>query len=523
MRSLPLLASAALLTACANGGMDTGRPPSPEVARATATITAGDMLDRIGVLAHDSMLGRDTPSPGLEAAARYVASELGSLGFEPAAENGWTQRYPYPLEGLDVAATRLDLVAGATHTFEHGEEFFAQPGTAPARPASAVWLGDDVPDAAGELRDRVLLLRLPGLPTEARGGVRLPQETRDKVTEVLARAAAVGAAAVVFVMDAGVGPADVEALAATAAAPSRRLGGQAGDLEPAAFFITRQAARRLFRAGGLDGTEQLARTTVDRPVPLGDVGLRVAAPLRTHDDATAPNVVGVLRGSDPALRDTYVVLSAHMDHVGVGRPDSEGDSIYNGADDDASGTAAVLEVAEALAALPTPPARSVLVVAVSGEEKGLLGSRWYSDHPTVPLDAMVANVNIDMVGRNAPDSIVVIGQEYSSLGERVRSVARGTPDLGLTVSEDLWPDQRFFFRSDHFHFARKEIPALFFFAGTHEDYHRPGDEVDLIDGDKAARVARLVFLLTHDLAQDPEAPEWSEAGLAEVRRLTGEP
>ncbi|HUG42098.1 MAG TPA: M20/M25/M40 family metallo-hydrolase [Longimicrobiales bacterium] len=506
------------LAACSNGP-GAGRPDSDrDLARALGTITPADMIHRIGVLADDSLLGRDTPSPGLESAARYVAAELASFGLEPAGEDGWLQRYPYPLEGLDVAATRLDLVAGATHTFEYGVDFFAQPGTGPAR-AGALWLGDDIP-AAADLRDRVAIVRLEGLPEPARGGVRFPQESRARVAALLARARDTGAAGVVFLLDPGVGPGDIAALARTAEAPARRLGGRGSDGTPASFFLTRDATRRLFGAGGLDATEQLGRADVDRQTPLPGVMLRIAAPLRALDQERPPNVVGVLRGSDPDLRDSYIVLSAHMDHVGVGRPDASGDSIYNGADDDASGTAVILEVAEALAALPARPARSVLVLAVSGEEKGLLGSRWFSDHPTVPLTAIVANLNVDMIGRNAADSIVVIGLEYSSLGDRVRDVARAYPELGLTISDDLWPDERFFFRSDHFNFARKEIPALFFFAGTHEDYHRPGDEVGDIDGDKAARVARLVFLLTHDLAQDPAAPVWSRDGLAEVRRLT---
>ncbi|MBW3553158.1 MAG: M20/M25/M40 family metallo-hydrolase [Gemmatimonadetes bacterium] len=517
--ALPLLPL--LLAACANGGP--GSPDiAPDVARAAATITPADMIDRIGVLADDSLLGRDTPSPGLESAARYIAAELAASGFRPAGEEGWMQWYPYPLEGLDTRSTRLDLVAGATHTFEYGEDFYAEPGPAPDRAVGAVWVGDDLRVAAGDLRDRVAIVRLSGLPTQARGGERFPQDVRARIAATRAAAADAGAAGVVFIMEAGIGPADVAALAGTAAAPRRALGGQAAGAPPAALFVTRDAARRLFRAGGLDATEQLARTDVDRPVPLAGVSFRIGAPFTAADQARAPNVVGVLPGSDSVLRDTYIVLSAHMDHVGVGRPDETGDSIYNGADDDASGTATLLEVAEALAALPAPPARSVLILAVSGEEKGLLGSRWFSDHPTVPLEGMVANLNIDMIGRNAPDSIVVIGREYSSLGQRVDRVARRSPDLGLVVSDDPWPEERFFFRSDHFNFARKEIPALFFFAGTHEDYHRPGDEVDGIDGDKAARVARLVFLLTHELAQDPAAPEWSASGLAEVRRLTGQ-
>src|SRR5690606_6128736 len=205
----------------------------------------------------------------------------------------------------------------------------------------------------------------------------------------------------------------------------------------------------------------------------------------------------------------------------VGRPNEAGGSIYNGADDNASGTSALLEVAEAFASLPTPPARSLVFLAVSGEEKGLLGSRYYSDHPTVPLESIVANINVDMIGRNAPDSIVVIGQEYSSLGPLVLEVAAQRPELGLTVSKDLWPEKASFVGGEHFTFARKEIPALFFFAGVHEDYHRPSDHVEFIDTDKASRVSRLIFYTALEIAMRPEAPQWTEEGLAEVRALTG--
>jgi Zn-dependent M28 family amino/carboxypeptidase len=233
----------------------------------------------------------------------------------------------------------------------------------------------------------------------------------------------------------------------------------------------------------------------------------------------APNVVAVLRGSDPVLRNEYVVLSAHMDHVGVGEP-VNGDSIYNGADDDASGTAALVEIAEAMASLPVRPRRSVIFLHVSGEEKGLLGSRWYSDHPTVPLQQIVANVNIDMISRNSPDTVVVIGKDYSTLGAVVNRVGARHPELRLTAADDIWPEERFFFRSDHFNFARKEIPAIFFFTGVHEDYHRPSDTVEKIDSDKAMRVTRLIFHTVMEIANADGRPAWDPRGLDEVRRLT---
>ncbi len=225
----------------------------------------------------------------------------------------------------------------------------------------------------------------------------------------------------------------------------------------------------------------------------------------------APNVAAVLTGSDPELRGEYVVFSAHMDHVGVREPDASGDSIYNGADDDASGTAAVIEIAEAFAALEEPPRRSTVFLLVSGEERGLHGSRAYADEPPEPVASgrMVANLNMDMVGRNWPDTIVAIGKEHSDLGATLERVNAAHPELGMTAIDDLWPDENFYFRSDHYNFARNGVPVLFFFNGTHEDYHRPSDEVELIDAEKGARLARLVFYLGLEIASAPEPPQWN--------------
>ncbi len=319
-------------------------------------------------------------------------------------------------------------------------------------------------------------------------------------------------------------PANSEARTTTPAAAAATI--TAGEMRDHIAYIASDALRgRDTPSPGLDSAAAYLVREFQR------LGLRGGAengafiqryPLRPKGNL-APNVVAIFPGSDPTLRNEYVVLSAHMDHVGVGRP-VRGDSIYNGADDDASGTSALLEVAEAFASLAegVRPARSILFLAVSGEEKGLLGSEYYSDHPTVPLESIVANVNMDMIGRNETDGVVVIGKNYSSLGAVVEQVAAEHRQLiGLTAGDDRWPNERFFFRSDHFNFARKEIPAIFFFAGTHEDYHEPSDEVERLDVDKAARVARMIFLTTHSIATTPQRPTWSAQGLAEVRRMTG--
>jgi hypothetical protein len=223
----------------------------------------------------------------------------------------------------------------------------------------------------------------------------------------------------------------------------------------------------------------------------------------------APNVVGILPGSDPDLAREFVVYSAHMDHVGVGRPDASGDSIYNGADDNASGTVAVMTIAAAFAALPETPRRSVAFVLVSGEERGLWGSRHFVDQGGIPPTRMVANLNLDMIGRNWPDTIVLVGKEHSDLGETVRETAHRHPELGLTVIRDPWPGQRFFFRSDQFSFARRGVPAIFFFSGTHEDYHRPGDLPGWVNAEKAARLARLAFLAGLEVADRTSPPRWN--------------
>lgn len=235
----------------------------------------------------------------------------------------------------------------------------------------------------------------------------------------------------------------------------------------------------------------------------------------------AVNVLAMIPGRDPVLRDEYIVVSAHLDHVGIGMP-VNGDSIYNGADDNGSGTTAILEMARVLASLPESerPRRSVIVAHVSGEEYGLLGSRYWTDNPTVPIESVVANVNADMVGGDAhPDTVAVLGGEYSTLGATIRSVNAGLPEVNLHLSGDLWPGERLFFRSDQLNFMRKEIPAIFLFNGLHECYHRPCDDITFVDAGKVARVARLLAHTVMEIANRDERPVWDPRGLEEVRRL----
>jgi len=223
------------------------------------------------------------------------------------------------------------------------------------------------------------------------------------------------------------------------------------------------------------------------------------------------NVVGVIRGSEPAARDSAIVVGAHFDHVGVGRP-VDGDSIYNGADDDASGVVAMLEIARALKALPAPR-RTIVFAAFTGEEMGGIGSRWYLAHPVIPLERTVAQLQIEMIGR--PDSLAggegkawLTGFERSTLGEAL--AARGIP-----LVADPRPDQNFFRRSDNFAFARAGIPAHTLSSfNLHTDYHRPSDEVAKVDVEHMASVidaaARAVWIMANGAA-----PQWKPGGKPE--------
>jgi hypothetical protein len=521
MRSLiRLTLPVVFLAGCAGPALETGAvqtvaavaPAGPNAA--AAGITAAGIHRQIAFLASDEMRGRDTPSPELDRAAEYIEQEFRSFGLQPGGEQGgFEQRYALQRRALATESARLSLVGtGGSVELVHGTDFAAFAGVPNEVRAPVAMLSGSIESATAGLQGKVVLARLPGAD--------MTRDFARALNQQRAAAQAAGAAAVIFLVDAGF---PAQTLAVTAEQNGRPRGlalGEPSDIP--AFLMSQAAAQRIARAHGVDLARILEQKGAGAVVPLAGAELtaEASAPVRVVEDMRAPNVIGILPGSDPELRDSYVVFSAHFDHVGVGRPDAAGDSIYNGADDNASGTSGLLEVARAFASLPKAPARSLVFLAVSGEEKGLLGSEYYSDHPTVPLEKIVANINVDMIGRNAADSIVVIGQEYSTLGPLVQEVAAAHPELGLTVAQDIWPEQRFFFRSDHYNFARKDIPALFFFAGVHEDYHRPSDHVEKIDTDKTARVARLIFYTAYEIANRSTAPAWSEQGLREVRALT---
>ena len=468
---------------------------------AMTTITAGDIAREVGVLAHDSMKGRDTPSPELEAAADYLASRFQAMGLEPAGENGtYIDRFEWEVSRLDDAVTVVQAAGVEGTGLEYGVDFFLVPGRQ-ATTAEAVYAGvAGEASASTDYQGSVVVMDHPVTTFD--------QSWQQTMMAGLQPAMMSGAAAIVFVLDPAF-PADLVGQLAGATA------GQQAPV-PVAFLTSTAAERLVEQAGG----DLPALRSTDGAQSIGDTPIAIdwERSIETH---TPPNVVAVLPGSDSVLRESYVVLSAHFDHVGIGSPDESGDSIYNGADDDASGTAAVLEMAEAFASLPVAPARSVIFLAVSGEEKGLLGSMAYAaDPPLIEIDQVVANVNMDMISRNAPDTVIAIGQEYTTLEAHLDEItSHHGEELGLNVILDPYPEENFFFRSDQLAFIQQGIPAVFFTTHEHEDYHQPSDEPERVNADKAARIAKLGFLLAYHIAQDPAAPEWTEEGRARIEEM----
>ena len=304
-------------------------------------------------------------------------------------------------------------------------------------------------------------------------------------------------------------------------------GDQPGDEAPgvhARAVLSRRGADAVFTGAPrtLDAVlAEAAQGKVDSfDLPV-QVRLRVES---RHSSFDSPNVLGVLPGSDPELSKEFVVLSAHLDHLGIGTPRG-GDSIYNGALDNASGVAGMLEVARGLADLPRRPRRSILFAAVTGEEMGLLGAEYWTRHPTVPRGATVADLNVDMFLALFPvKDVVALGAEHSSLGAVIHALA---PRLGLEVAPDPFPEEVLFIRSDHYPFVEEGIPSIMLDCGLHSAdpridgaslfrewmatrYHSPQDDMkQAIDYDSAAKIARLYLLIAARVADDDRPPTWN--------------
>jgi hypothetical protein len=549
IRHLPL---AALLTGCATATPIAAVPRGelPRTQRAeptTAAITPADLMSRLYPFADDSMMGRESGTRGNVMATDFVSREMARMGLQPNGENGtWFQTVPIFIASVDTTRT-LD-VEGTTlrygkdwlpfHWQFGGRNLPIGTGTRSFDGAHVIYGGtvgssNLVSPAAAE--GKLVVFSVPLSATTGRRDWRF--HTFGPLTQY---AGAAGIAAI--------------ALDVMPRVTQGRLHGPQVFVRPdnplptpapLSLLITPDAARTLFGAVSVES------------LTVGQEG-RVVTGNVAFVDTPAPfpsrNVIGILPGSDPSLRGQYVAVGAHNDHIGVsprvldhdsvlafnqvarrqGAQDTvravtsaeaariaalrdslvrahggpRPDSVYNGADDDGSGTVSLLEIAEAFARSGRPPARSMLFVSHTGEEKGLWGSQWFTDHPTVPRDSIVAQLNMDMVGRGkptdamgrGPNNIQLIGVRRLStqLGDLIDSVnASRTPhmDIDSTFDANGHPLNRYC-RSDHYMYARYGIPITYFSLGYHTDYHQITDETQYIDFEHMARVARFV----HDVA-----------------------
>ncbi|MSR36436.1 MAG: M28 family peptidase [Gemmatimonadetes bacterium] len=504
--ALAALLHAPVLLAQAPRALPTGPPAA--AAAAAATITASDLRRRLAVIAADSMRGRATPSPELEQTAAWIASEFARFGLRPGGDEGsYLQRYAIRTSVLEPAAS---IASFGDATLRFGRD---------VAPAYAYLLPQ------GERSGPLVVISGTGLAGAAllnasfagRHVLIVPPRGSEPRTPAVAAVLRAVLAAGPFGVWLASDRADAD-WAARGNVELRRRHPSIGDPELLPALVVRDRAVEAVLAGaGVRLAELRERARQRVRVDLVP-GLRVTLDARTRlvEESFAPNVVGILPGSDPARSGEYVVFSAHMDHVGIGVADAAGDSVYNGADDDGSGTSTVVELAEAFATLEPRPARSMIFLTVSGEERGLWGSDWFTAHPPVPIERLVADLNIDMIGRNWTDTIVAIGREHSDLGATLARVNRAHPELKMTAIDDPWPAESFYTRSDHFNFARRGVPVLFFFSGTHADYHKPSDEVAKIDADKTARIGRLLFYLGLEVASASAPPRWDPASFLAI-------
>jgi hypothetical protein len=447
--------------------------------RALETVDADQIRADVFFFASDEMRGRDTPSPEQRVAARFVRARLERLGFQPGAGTSFFHEYPLMQRRIDPARSRLELAGtGAPVVLGFARDWFVPTGDDVVnldRAGGVVYCG------IGERDD------FARAPVAGKWALCVASDLQSRRR---ARYAEGAKALGLIVVPDPAGSAD-PAAKECARATQYALAGLSSlrdrdELALPQAHLSLAAARRLLASAGIaalpeSGTE-LALTVRDVRAGSGAIALE--------------NVCGLWPGSDAALASEVIVLSAHYDHDGV-----KDGVIYPGADDNASGSMGLLAVAEALAEYG-PMRRSVMLMWVSGEEKGLWGSNAWTEAPTLPPGhRVVCNVNIDMIGRNAPDQLLITPtrghKEYNGLTRLAEALAplEGFPALG--DADDYWG------RSDHMNFAVDlDVPVAFLFSGEHVDYHRPSDTPDKLDYDKIRRVVRLVVRMLDGLQTD---------------------
>ncbi|MFY0563790.1 M28 family metallopeptidase [Archangium lansingense] len=488
----------------------------------------------VEALAGDDMEGRDTGSAGHRRAAEYVAAKLAELGVQPGAGQGYLQDVPLVSRQVVKERSRMALVReGQEQPLTLDQELILSPLTSHSGTVDArlvfVGYGLSIPEAgyddlAGQdLKGKIAVIVLGGMPSSVPGNLASHYSTPDELARTFARAGAVGVIALpnLHVMEIPWERA-VESQRHPVMALAHPTGQETGDI-PLFTLFNPAAANSLLAGSGHTLEELLALADAGKPMPRFPlpVSLRGEVALE-KSELSSLNVVGRLPGSDPTLAGESVVLSAHLDHLGLGAPEN-GDRVYNGVMDNATGVAALLEVARVLQEKKAHPRRTVLFVAVTGEERGLLGSRWFASHPPEGSGRMVADLNLDMFLPLTPlQRLVAYGVEESSLAAPLKATASR---MGVEVMRDPNPEANGFTRSDQYSFILEGVPAMSFRFGyrkgskeerLHKEwhakrYHAPGDDLSQpVDREGAARFVSLLADLTSRVADAPERPSWNK-------------
>ena len=494
-------------------------------------VTARQMREHLTFIASDELEGRDTPSRGLDIAAMYIAKHLASWGIKPAGDTGsYFQKFPLRRQRIDADRSKLTLNG---RKYDFGVDFLSayNPGSvaAPLVYGSHGWVikskninpyqGIDVKDkiviASAILPKGVSFSELKG----PNGGDWISPRMYAQLN---------GAKAIILL-----GNFDDLATWQASKAVQTETGNvafgapAAGSITIPTITISPRLIAALFRGEKMNGatlyTRAMASEFPEAFELTASKRLEIDITVKSEDLHTQ-NVVGILEGSDPVLKNEYVAVGAHYDHVGM-NPNLLGpDKIFNGADDDGSGTVAVMAIAEAMSKGPRPK-RSILFIWHAGEEKGLWGSEYFADNPTVPIGSIITELNIDMIGRyqnpgdeNHPQNkqlpkqgeVFSIGSKMMSteLGELSESVNKSFLNLSFNYKYDDPNDpEQFFYRSDHFNYAKKGIPIIFYMDGSHADYHQVSDSIEKINFEQMEKVTRTIMATGWELANRATRPK----------------
>jgi hypothetical protein len=510
-------------------------------AERNAVITAPLPEDQAAMKAHvmflasDAMAGREAGTRDYDIAAQYVAAQFYAAGLRPGGDQGgYLQKVPLVAYNVaDKGSALWTPAGGQAQELVFGEDFVPSPvpnakETSLSAPVVFVGYGIDAAqygliDYKGvDVRGKIVAF-VPGTPAGLGGEERAFFGSAANKASLAAARGAVGAIQV-DMPRAGGRQRPFASLVRYYNAPRVTWANPDGTAHamtpttPVLGTLSQAGAAKLF-GKGWDAEMKAAAAPKPRYTPLVAKGTLTVATKTSFKPMDSSNIVGLIPGSDPKLKDEVVVLSAHLDHIGTNEG-GEGDRINNGALDNAIGIASLIEEAKRFKAA-TPPKRTVLFLAVTAEEKGLVGSDYFANHPTVPLKSIVADVNLDMpILTYKFEDMVVFGADRSTLGPIVRKAVAA---MDLPVSPDPMPEEGIFVRSDHFRFVQKGIPSVFLWPGQKgpgkaavEDfmshrYHRVGDEIDQgIDWSQGPRFVSVNYAIAREIADAPERPVWNK-------------